>query len=164
MVKFLGLFLLLSTVICCSSAFAEFEFVARGAAGVPTSNFSFVSTPSPMIAADLTYGMSDYFQMGATYDHNFFSYKNGGGNGSETFYGAIARFGFFSGTFVDFQGGLCSRDSSDTSFSWGAGLGYAMSVSPWVDFSPRFGYRSLPDGAVTRSMVDFGAMLTFKLF
>jgi hypothetical protein len=162
--KKIYLLLALFTAFYSSFAMAEIQLTARAAADLPTSNFGFVSSPSPMLAGDLTYGLSDLFQLGVTYDHNFLSYNNNGGSGTENFYGGIVRFGFISGLFVDGQGGICTRDGSSNSFSWGAGLGYAYPFSPFVFISPRVGYRSLPDNSVTRSMVDLGLQVTFRLF
>jgi len=90
-------------------------------------------------------------------------YKNGGGNGSLNFYGGVIRLGTFTGLFADGQAGISDRDGLGTSFSWGVGAGYAIPISFLCDLSPRFGYRSLPDSGFTRSMVDVGLLLTFKL-
>jgi hypothetical protein len=38
-----------------------------------------------------------------------------------------------------------------------------MSISPLFDFSPRIGYRVLPDSNITRTMFDAGVMLTLNL-
>src|SRR5271170_6481734 len=97
--------------LSCTTASAM-ELTGRGAAGIPTSNFSFVSSPTWMLSGDLTFGMTSLLQYGVTYDHNFLSYTNNGGTGTESFYGGIVRIGFFSGVFVDGQAGVCSRDSS----------------------------------------------------
>lgn len=151
-----------SVLFASSSAFAEIQASLRGALDIPTSNFSFVKSPAAQVGADLTYGLTNLFQLGLTYQHDSLSYT-GGGSGSGVFYGGVGRVGFFSGAFVDVQGGLWDRDSGGTSFSYGAGLGYRMPFTPLLELSPRFGYRSLPDSSITRSMVDFGVLLTLRL-
>jgi hypothetical protein len=154
--------ILLITSLLPACAFADIELSAQLAGGFPTNNYSFVSSPTLLTGAQLTFGALG-LEYGFAYEHNFLNYQNGGGSGSLNFYGGVIRLGTFTGLFADGQAGVSERDNSGTSFSWGVGGGYAIPISFICDLSPRFGYRSLPDSGVTRSMVDVGLLLTFKL-
>jgi hypothetical protein len=145
-----------------SGAQAAIHLTADGALSFNTDNYGFVSNPSPLVAFELTFGLSDLIQYGFVYDHNFLSYS-GGGNGSLNFYGGIVRLGFFDGFFVDGQAGIDNRDSVGTSFSWGVGAGFTYGLSPFIDVGPRVSYRFVPDSGVERSMFDAGVFFTLKL-
>lgn len=150
-------------LLTTASAQAEIHLTGEGALSFNTDNYGFISTPSPMLSAELTFGFSDLFQYGFVYDHNFLSYDDNGGNGSLNFYGGIVRLGFYDGLFVDGQLGVDTRDSSSASFSWGVGGGYFYPLSPLFDIGPRVSYRAVPDGGVGRSLFDVGIFLTLKL-
>lgn len=138
--------------------------MAEGGASFNTSNYGFITSPSPFVSGQLTFGMLDAVQWGFAYDHNFLSYSNNGGNGSLNFYGATVRVStLVTGFFIDGQAGIDIRDSSDSSFSWGIGAGYTIPLNFFFDFGPRFSYRSVPDSGIERSLVDAGLFLTLKI-
>ncbi len=148
-------------------AHASFQLTGRGVASFSGENYNGISQPSIGFGADGTYGMSDLFQLGFTYNKNSLNYSQSswtvGGNGTVVFYGAISRFGFIgTSLFVDLQAGLCARDSLPSSFSWGVAAGYKFPISYMVSLSPRVSYRSLPDSSVTRALIDAGLMLTLS--
>lgn len=139
------------------------ELTLRGAAGFPSNSYSFVKSPSPEAAADLTFGMFDLMQFGFTFDHNWLTYT-AGGTGTTNFFGAMFRAKSFVGLFGDVQAGECTRDGSSDSFSFGIGAGYSTSLTYMTDWGIRVGYRSLPDNSTARTMVDVGLQLSFHIF
>jgi hypothetical protein len=160
--KLLLLFVLIFSV-CPMSAFAGVEVSGQAAGDFNASNYGFATSPSLLLGAQLTVGMTDLFQFGGAYEHNSLSYSNGGGSGSMTFYGVVARIGTYSPVFFDGQGGLDERDGSGTSFSWGIGAGYKIPIAYMIDFSPRIGYRSVPDNGSERGLFDAGVLITVNI-
>jgi hypothetical protein len=140
------------------SAGAVIHLTAEGGASFNTSNYGFVSSPSPLVSAQATFGLMDLLQYGFVYDRNFLS----GGYGALNFYGGIVHVGFFDGLFVDGQAGVDNRDGAGSSFSWGVGGGYAFPLTFLVDVGPRINYRSVPDSGTERSLFDAGIFLTLK--
>jgi hypothetical protein len=154
---------LLAVVLVSSSSAFALELSAKGAAAFPTNNYDFVSSPAFLLGGQVTFGMTELFQWGATYENTFLSYKNDGGNDSLKFYGGVVRVGTMTGLFGDAQAGVAKRGDLDASFGWGIGAGYRIPFTPFIDISPRFGYRALPDSGIERSMIDFGLLFTLKI-
>jgi hypothetical protein len=136
---------------------------AEGAASFNFNDYGLISTPSPMVAGEATFGISDLLQLGAAVDYNYLSYANGGGSGSLLFYGALARLTVGYGLFGDLQAGLSQRDSLGSNFSWGLGAGIHLLNVGNFEVSPRVSYRFVPDSSAGRSLLDLGVLLTFKI-
>jgi hypothetical protein len=159
--KFLPLLFLF--VAASPAAFAGIEISGQGAAAFNTSNYGFVSSPSLLLGAQLTVGLTDLFQVGGIYQHTSLSYENNGGSGSTNFYGGLVRIGTMTPIFFDGQAGIVNRDSLGNSFSYGVGAGFKIPLAYLVDLSPRVGYRSVPDSGIERSQVDVGILLTLTI-
>jgi hypothetical protein len=155
--------LLFLLVAACPSAFAGIEISAQGAGAFNSSNYGFASSPSLLLGAQLTVGLSDLFQFGGIYQHNSLSYENNGGTGSLNFYGGVLRIGTLTPIFFDAQAGIDNRDSAGDSFSYGVGAGFKIPLAYLFDLSPRVGYRSVPDSGIERSQVDVGILLTLTI-
>ncbi len=155
----LGTFVLAGTANRASAL----SLSAEGAGSFNAGSYSFVSTPSLMLAAEATFGISELFQLGFVLDHNFLSYQNNAGTGALNFYGGLARLGLPFGLFADTQLGVAKRDSQDSEFSWGLGAGIRLFTAPLFELSPRVSYRSVPDSSVGRSLLDIGLLFTFKI-
>jgi hypothetical protein len=143
-------------------AYAGVHFAAQGAADVNSSGYGFVSSPSILLGAALTMDVGYPFQAGIVYQSNSLSYNDGGDGGDLKFYGLTGRMRTLSPFFFDLQVGIDKRDSYGPSFSWGFGSGYNIPLMSSIDFAPRLGYRFVPDDGIERSLVDLGAVLTFK--
>jgi hypothetical protein len=146
------------------TSYAEIQLSARGAADLNSNNYGFVNSPSLLLGGDLTFGISDLFQLGATYQHNSLSYPNGGGSTSSSFYGGLVRVGTMTPIFGDAQVGIDTVAGSSNSLSWGLGAGFKIPIAIAVDLSPRVGYRYVPYNGVTASQIDIGLLLTFSIF
>jgi hypothetical protein len=154
------LFVVASLLPVC--ALADFELSGQLAGGFPTNGLDNVTSPSLLAGAQLTFGALG-LEYGFAYEHTFLSFKNNGGTDSLDFYGGVIRLGTFTGLFADAQAGVCEYTGTGTSFSWGVGAGYAIPMSPFIDFSPRVGYRAVPSDGFSRSMVDAGVLITLKI-
>jgi hypothetical protein len=152
----------LAALLFQSESIASVQFAAQGALDFNSSAYGFASSPSVLLGAQLTMDISYPFQVGLAYEHNGLSYNDGSGNGTLKFYGLVGRIRTVSPFFFDGQIGLDVRDSYGNSVSWGVGSGYIFPLAASVDIAPRVGYRYVPDGGYARSLIDVGAMLTFK--
>jgi hypothetical protein len=154
---------LLFLFVVASPALASIEISAQGAGAFNTSNYGFASSPSLLLGAQLTMGLSDLFQFGGIYQHTSLSYENNGGTGSTNFYGGLVRIGTMSPIFFDGQAGIVDRDSLGNSFSYGVGAGFKIPLAYLFDLCPRVGYRSVPDSGIERSQVDVGLLFTLTI-
>jgi hypothetical protein len=145
------------------AALAGVEISAQGAGAFNSSNYGFASSPSLLLGAQLTMGLTDLFQLGVAFQHNSLSYQNNGGTGQLNFLGALVRIGTMSPIFFDGQAGIADRDNIGNSFSYGVGAGFKIPVAYLFDLSPRVGYRSVPDSGVERSQVDVGLLFTLTI-
>lgn len=131
---------------------------------------------SPRFGMEATSGIKGLFEAGLFYDRSLqiSSASVPSNGGSISFYGGIARAGLsvISSAFIEVRAGftrsMYEKLRSNTSFGAGAGLGYRRELAPFLTFSPRLGYRWLPQSYVdgpgngAASFVDFDLLLSLE--
>lgn len=159
------------TVFALSSASAEAARIsARGGLALPSGDlYESAASTNLFLSGELTFGLSDIFELGAFYDYtNVGSELEGGPSLASSFYGALVRVGLgpVSDLFVDGKIGFSDLDlaGADSALGFGAGLGYNIGLAPMVSLTPRVGYRYLPveilGTKVDGSMIDFSVGVT----
>ena len=130
-----------------------------------------LDSKSSMLGADLTVDLGTYLELGAFYNHNFLSYADS--KGSLRFYGALLRVGLLghgSNLYVDTEVGASQRTGgafdSELGFGLGAGIGYRIWLTAYLDLSPRVGVRILPEpyqgSNYSNTTLDGNLLLTFE--
>lgn len=148
-----------------------FTLTAKG--GMSTMNGSAhagLDKTALLLGGELTFGLGSLIQFGPFYEYN--SIGNSTNSGTLNFFGGVIRVGFIpTRLFADLNGGLVKSSfagtSSDTSFGFGAGLGYEISIAPLISISPRIGYRNLPSKVgsteTERTSLDGSLLLSVSL-
>lgn len=131
-----------------------------------------VKVASPLLGAELTFGVQDFLQFGPFIDRNTL-YFNSGQTGYTNFYGVVVRVEVanVSGVMFDFRLGSAKTsigsEVSNQKFSFGAGMGYRISGSGRGSMAvkPRLGFRSTPyeqgGNNFDHFMLEFDLLLSF---
>ena len=151
MKKILGSAVVFAFIIASAPAHA-FTVAAHGGFAFPGGDaYAGVESPAFQWGGELTFGLSDIFQLGGFYQQIGFSPENGTTDSTLRFYGAVARVSPpATDIFVDAKLGFdtvsVGDTSTDSTFAFGLGAGYIIGLGPLVSLMPRVGYYSLPVG------------------
>jgi hypothetical protein len=171
--------LVLSGLLALISAPAHaITFTANGGMAFPGGT-AFSNLDSGLnLGGEITLGL-DMAQVGAFFDHTVMNVKASSNDGALNSYGVVARVSP-PGTdlFGDLKLGLAKPTNPtgitaqyDNSFLWGVGVGYKLSLAPFVSLSPRVGYRmtnvnqtgSGISSSASGSFLDAGVLLSFGI-
>ena len=164
-------------VLACALAAAlvtDFQPAHGAALSIYAGPSAAMRALSPNFGAEVSYGIRGYFEAGLFLDETLQTSSSSGGSGSISFYGGLLRLGtgFLSSAFLDFKTGF-ARSSihllrSNTSMGFGTALGYRHQIAPFLQLSPRLGYRWIPQSFTgtggpsgrAASFLDFNLLLS----
>lgn len=122
-----------------------------GASNLNGTSANGLDSMAALLGGELTVDLGTYVETGIFFENNFLNYDVGG-NGSLTFYGAVLRIGLLgpgSDLYADTKLGISQRTGGIFTSEHGAGLGvgsgYRFWLTPFLDLSPRLGFRILPE-------------------